>query len=142
MPHKDRRAYRQSNKEAIAEYQREWRNKNREHVRALNLASFYRNRETRLARQRVKYARDPSRVLAYNAARRQPASWANRKKIERIYQLAAWASKFTDEPLEVDHIDPLRGKTISGLHVETNLQILKRSENRRKWNRWASSQTS
>ena len=56
--------------------------------------------------------------------------------IERVYQLALWASKFIDEPLEVDHIIPMQGKYISGLHVENNLQILKRSENRSKGNQW------
>ena len=68
--------------------------------------------------------------------KRSPA-WANKKKIERVYQLAAWAFKYTDESLEVDHIIPLQGKNISGLHVENNLQILTRSENRGKCNSFA-----
>lgn len=67
---------------------------------------------------------------------RTPA-WANLKKIERVYQLAAWASKFIDEPLHVDHIIPMRGKFISGLHVENNLQILPRNENSVKGNKFA-----
>jgi 5-methylcytosine-specific restriction endonuclease McrA len=53
--------------------------------------------------------------------------WADLMKIKEIY-------KNCPEGMTVDHIIPLRGENISGLHVENNLQYLTRSENSRKGN--------
>jgi hypothetical protein len=37
----------------------------------------------------------------------------------------------------VDHVVPLAGKNISGLHVHTNLEIVPAAQNLRKGNRWS-----
>lgn len=60
--------------------------------------------------------------------------WADFAKIEQFYVRANTVSAALDEPFHVDHVIPLRGKLVSGLHVHTNLQILPGKDNLRKHN--------
>lgn len=55
--------------------------------------------------------------------------------IQEWYTLAKELQWLSQEPLEVDHIVPLRGDDVCGLHVPWNLQILPRSANASKSNR-------
>jgi len=60
----------------------------------------------------------------------------HKKQILEIYQTACLLSAFTGELHHVDHIVPLRGKDVCGLHVPWNLQILTALENLKKGNRF------
>ena len=57
-------------------------------------------------------------------------SWANKNIIAAIYNNCP-------EGYQVDHIIPLNGKLVSGLHVENNLQYLTKRDNLEKSNKYA-----
>ena len=57
-------------------------------------------------------------------------------KIKCLYQLAAMRTRESDQRWHVDHIIPLQGAFVSGLHVPSNLRVIPALENMRKNNHY------
>jgi hypothetical protein len=55
--------------------------------------------------------------------------WADLGAIREIYRKAVQATKLTGFQYHVDHILPLNGKRVSGLHIAENLRVVTEFEN-------------
>ena len=118
------------NKEKYTETVNKYRNENIEY---LNLkAREWRQSDEGKSLVRAKQAKRRGSIL-----NRTPA-WLNKeqiKEIKAIYREARRLEKQDGIKRHVDHIVPLQGKEVSGLHVPWNLQILTAHENMSKSNR-------
>ena len=62
--------------------------------------------------------------------------WANKLKINEIYKECKRITLSSNIKHNVDHIIPLQGKLVCGLHCEDNLQIITAIENQSKNNQF------
>jgi hypothetical protein len=82
---------------------------------------------TKHGKSRTKEYRTYHARLREDAVSKNRPKWANMEKIREIYLNRP-------EDCHVDHIVPLRGRNVCGLHVEYNLQYLPIKENMKKHN--------
>jgi len=61
--------------------------------------------------------------------------WADRDEIKKVYEECG-KRRSSGEKVTVDHIVPLQGKVVSGLHVHENLRIIPGKDNDLKYNKW------
>ena len=120
-----------------------WKKANKEHVAAYDKAWQQSNKDKKAKNYKNYQIHNRAKVNSYNSLRRAselnatPSWLTNEQKsqMNSIYWLARLQQELTDEQYHVDHIVPLRGKTVCGLHVPWNLQVISAKENLNKGNK-------
>ena len=135
------KAYRAQRPEWKREISRAWQLNNIEKGRIANRKHYEKNAEKRREAARKYWKNNLAVVLASNARYRAKKShaipkWSNKEKCREFYRIAAKLTLETGIRHQVDHIVPIRSKIVCGLHVENNLQVMTRTENIKKGNRY------
>lgn len=124
------------NRAQIRAKQREYREANKEQVRAVNQLWMQANKDRLQAYHSEYREHNKARKYVSNAQRRAQEkratpAWADPFEMECVYKLRM-AYQAIGLDVHVDHIVPLNGKTVCGLHTPDNLRIISAEENLRK----------
>jgi hypothetical protein len=139
----DKRAeyFREYNKsEEVKDRKHAWYQKHREQVIQ---AAATRPQHVKKEYQAAWKERNVVWVRADTKARRRKhreatPQWLSKKQkseIRQLYQIAITMTQTTGEQYVVDHIVPLRGESVCGLHVSWNLRVITQDENLKKSNK-------
>lgn len=132
---------RSQNKEKESEYARQYYAKNRD-KRLENSRTWHAENKENIYERKKLWGKENPHIRAEYAMRRHARklqatpSWADIDEIREFYRDAARLTLETGYKWEVDHIVPLQGKLVSGLHNQFNLRVIPKSDNAAKHNRW------
>jgi len=138
------KAWSAKNPEKVREYARKTKLKNAETIRMKGVRYRLENPEkrkqtTRNWRQNNKHLVAAAQQRRHAAELKRTPGWLSDDEhwvMQQAYEIAAVRTKLFGFPWHVDHIIPLQGRRVSGLHVPLNLQVIPGVENMRKLNKF------
>jgi len=113
--------YRQKNKETIKNYQKEYRKKHYQENKEYYKEYYKKYRQENKGKYSAHTARRKATKLQATPKWLTPD---HHKAMQEAYAYAKECEILTGDVYHVDHIVPLQGKTVCGLHVPWNLQVL------------------
>jgi hypothetical protein len=131
------RKWKAANKKRLREYRAKWYAEHKD-AELSNMAIWRQENAPRVAEYTIRYVethkpqRTAIQMKRHTAKMQRTPSWLTSEDYEVIKQVYVEAAALG---YEVDHIYPLQGKTVSGLHVPWNLQAIPKALNRSKYNR-------
>lgn len=150
--HKDKylrviKRWSQDNKTAVAEASQRYREVNPEEASAASKRWYDANRERKLRENKLWRRLNKAVVQQYGAKRRAQVRqampvWADIEDIVAVYRESVLLTQQTGVEHHVDHIVPLCGENVCGLHVSWNLRAIPGVDNMRKGNRFTPCDTS
>lgn len=147
-----RKQWQKDNPEQTRRFWKAYQTKNPEKCRAAALRSYYKNPEAlklwrknhpdKVRMNQYNWRKNHPAAVAAQASRRRAAklnrtpAWVDNERVKAYYDVCAFFNDVNGyAKYHVDHIIPLRGARVSGLHVHNNLQVILAEDNLRKGNR-------
>jgi hypothetical protein len=139
--------YRESTRDVAKERTAKWRKENPEKLAASKLKYYEKNKDSILKKVSEYVKLNKEKLLAYRKRRYKEKYYlyvaaSNERRAKKLQATVTWDKELTEfvtrEAAKLvrlrflltgikwhtDHIIPLRGKTVSGLHVWNNLQVI------------------
>lgn len=121
-----------------------YRYKYPEKTREIKKANYYKHRDKHLAKRKRYVEKNRAKVNALAKAykvrkKNRIPMWVDKKHmwlIKEAYELAALRTKQFGYSWHVDHVIPLQGELVSGLHVIENLRVIPGVDNIKKKNKY------
>lgn len=134
------RASRERHRASVLARKAKYRKENVAKILEYNRAYNARNPAVLGESRRRWVKKNPSSISERKAKRRAAEllampSWSDRVAIKRIYEECKEITRQCGGKWHVDHVIPLQGKTVCGLHVPANLRVIPAEENAKKSNR-------